>query len=278
MPHNHPNLPKYFAVQSPGHRGEEIIRWFIDHGYSNYEGYTGIATNHYYGISSKNNGIISLGYIGEYDNYYLETVRFTYDEWKERLNEVWVECVDDDVMVGKITIGKRYKVLNDNGKYYTIIDDLGNEHGFFLSRFKIVSTPSVQKKKIIGYKMIKLFPFTVCEIGHTITDPEYISRKDYGKWPEFWEPQYEPEKPKEIILTLGNPKPREIRITKDKIEAKSCYGNWKDIPVANVESIMRLLDLSNEFKGKIKSFEVDGTLFTMEDVFKVWETKLSFND
>lgn len=61
----------------------------------------------------------------------------------------YVICIDNHCMKSILTEGKIYKIVNQvfsrGNKYLTIVDDRGNEGGFYPSRFKPLKGNKINK-------------------------------------------------------------------------------------------------------------------------------------
>lgn len=58
------------------------------------------------------------------------------------LNEKWVECIYNDGNINALTIGKKYKVIDEDFDYYYIIDNFNIVKKFFKHRFKEITNTS----------------------------------------------------------------------------------------------------------------------------------------
>ena len=80
--------------------------------------------------------------------------------------KVWVECIGNDLVSSKLTIGKIYKVINSNNTTYSIINDKGLEDWFGSHRFKPINKTSTlttirtnlkdNLKEIVGNSVINV--------------------------------------------------------------------------------------------------------------------------
>ena len=149
----------------------------------------------------------------------------------EEKQEKWVECVDNE-STKTLTIGKRYKIEDENSEYYYITNDLGvrSTGGYYKRRFKEINN---MEKEIIGYKCLgykcpqDLFGKEVkkgtlykARFNNNYYVPEGYSNTNNITMPkeivETWEPVY---KTKETILQIGSPS-KKVTISKGKIEVE----------------------------------------------------------
>jgi len=160
-----------------------------------------------------------------YPELTIEQLKQYFNKMKEK-QEKWVECIRKDY--GQyLTIGKKYKVEEDDYTYYYIKDDFGLKGGFLIEKFKEVN--SVEKEETNYYKLINDYPGR--KIGDTCTynpkewlenfrwdSDNAIIPKDFQPdvTPKWFEPVY---KSKEIILQIGNPS-KKVKISKGKIEVE----------------------------------------------------------
>lgn len=98
-----------------------------------------------------------------------------------------VRCVKSDGVGLSLTLGKVYPVVREDTEYYYVVNDNGNQVGYFKNRFEIVSftsapTPTLNSKELQSdpeeERLRKLFRFQV--------DPRYECAKCGGTLPCNW--------------------------------------------------------------------------------------------
>jgi hypothetical protein len=118
-----------------------------------------------------------------------------------------------DSYSGSYTFGKLYQLggayfKDYNPRFDTVSDDEGHQNGNDNFLFRKATKKEILNhfnkttmKRITEYKLVKEYPNSL-KLGSTIKPDVTAFTEICPKYPEFWEPVYEPEKPKIEIINL----------------------------------------------------------------------------
>ncbi len=123
-----------------------------------------------------------------------------------------------------------------------------------------------EKRKPTSYKLIKNYPDSYHELG----DITPYSSGKLSKYPEFWQPIYEPE---EEVLVLGS-KEIKVTISKGKIEA-----DGKEFDISWVQGLLPegRNNYYNNYKISPASWTIGCSIFSVEEIQKIVDTYKKLN-
>lgn len=223
-----------------------------------------------------------------------EQLVFSYEEWKKKLEEKWVKCINAEDAADNLTLGKEYLVIDSNSSYYYyIVHNNGSKDSRRKTRFEQV-WPSSQEatsneqlaprevakpetRKIIGYKAPTNMYNGNVKAGdlYVGTNAGYLAIPKANSAGSMinalpveivikWEPAYEEEAEE---FTMGTPS-RRFKMDKGKLWVYGCCG-WIEVSLSNLTTLanMHLISIGEDLpKAEIATIKIGVETYTINEL------------